>query len=108
MKVQVERRPVGNATGAGRKLEAPDSLPISWCELAEDTLTAPMKGNFEDILAIKHIQRFLAELPRYKKNGCVSFGVQRIVVLIRPLVGVEVEELQFNGLPSDKEIAIDL
>ena len=67
-----------------------------------------MKGNLEDILAIKHIERFLAELPRYKKNGCVYFGVQRIVVLIMPLVGVEVEELQFNGLPSDKEIAIDL
>ena len=97
MKVQVERRPVGNATRAGRKLEAPDSLPISWCELAEDTLAAPMKGSLEDILAIKHIQRFLAELPRYK-NDCVSFGVP----------SVRVEELQVNGLLSDKEIAIDL
>jgi len=67
-----------------------------------------MKVNLEDILAIKHIQRFLAELPRYKKNDCVSFAVQRIAVLIRSLVGMEAEEMQFNGLPSDKGIAIDL
>jgi len=108
VRVQVDRRRVEKNTGEGKELEAPDSLPISWCELAEDSLAARTKGNLEDILAIKHIQRFLAELPGYKKNDFASFGVQSDEVLIRPLVGVEAEELQFNGLPSDKKMAVDL
>lgn len=91
----------------GKELEAPDSLRIGWCELAEDSLTAPMKRKLEDILAIKHIQRFLAELPRYTKDNWVSFGV-RGVILIRPLAVVQEGGLQFNELPSGKEIAIDL
>jgi len=105
--VRVEQRPVERNTAVGKELEAPDSLPISWCELAEDIMTAPTKRKLEDILAIKHIQRFLAELPRYKKDDWVSFGVQG-VILIRPLVAVEDVGLQFNELPSGKEIAIDL
>ena len=88
MTVQVERRLVERNTVAGKELEAPDSLPISWCELAEDSLNAATKTKLEDILAIKHIQRFLAELPRYKKDDWVYFGVQG-VILIKPLVGVE-------------------
>jgi hypothetical protein len=71
--VQVVRRRVGRHTMQGKELEAPDSLPISWCELAEDSFTAPTKRKLEDIFAIKHIQRFLAELPQYKKDDWVSF-----------------------------------
>lgn len=105
MTVQVEQRQVERNTVEGKELEAPDSLPISWCELAEYIMTAPTKRKLEDILAIKHIQRFLAELPRYKKDDWVFFGVQGV---IRPLVGVEDVGLRFNELPSGKEIAIDL
>ena len=102
MRVQVEQEPVEKITVVGKELEAPDSLPISWCKLAEDSVTAPTKRKLEDILAIKHIQRFLAELPRYKKDDCVQ-------EVIRPLVAaVDDGVLQFNGLPSGKEIAIDL
>lgn len=67
-----------------------------------------MKNNLEDIFAIKHIQRFLADLPRHKKNGCVSLHIEQLIVLIRPLVRVEVEEVQSNWLLSGKEIAVDL
>ena len=96
MKALAERHRAGNIVKVDKKLEAPDSLPISWCEFIEDPLTAIMKANLKDILAIKHIQRFLAELPRYK-NDCVSFGVPPVIV-----------EMQLNILLSDKEIAIDL
>ncbi len=40
----------------------------------------PIKNNLQDISAIKHIQRFLANLPRHKKNSCVSLHVKPLIV----------------------------
>ena len=43
----------------------------------------PIKNNLKDILAIKHIQRFLTNLYQYK-NGCVSLYIKLLIVLIQP------------------------